>query len=168
MSNINKLKQIIWEFTDPIHTKLNIQRNQLLQNTISLKTDFFMSNSLSFNFDSSLIFLIFQFDVTESGNFESSLCEQYVHQKLESGLKRLWHDAQTRVSALFMSAELTHFKFDEFLQLLAIVHRYLFCAQFIILTIDLACHISNYIIRLWNASHVCWLLRMIIISPGQW
>lgn len=105
---------------------------------------FILTISLYSSFDFSLIIIIFLFDVTESGNFESSLCEQYVHQKLESGLKRLWHDAQTRVSALFMSAELTHFKFDEFLQLLAIVHRYLCCAQFIIVTIDLASHISNH------------------------
>ncbi|XP_046674194.1 syndetin [Homalodisca vitripennis] len=59
----------------------------------------------------------------DSGNFETSLYEQYVHQKLESGLKRLWHDTQTRVSALFLAADLTHYKFDEFLQLLAVVHR---------------------------------------------
>ncbi|XP_054267533.1 syndetin-like [Macrosteles quadrilineatus] len=64
-----------------------------------------------------------QTHVGEGDNFESSLYEQYVHQKLEAGLKRLWHDTQTRVSPLFLAAQLTHYKFDEFLQLLAIVHR---------------------------------------------
>ncbi|RZF38465.1 hypothetical protein LSTR_LSTR011955 [Laodelphax striatellus] len=56
-------------------------------------------------------------------NFESNLNEQYVRQKLKNGLDRLWHDVQTRVSSLVLAVNLIHYKVDEFLQVLAILHR---------------------------------------------
>uniref|UniRef100_A0A1B6C6F1 Vacuolar protein sorting-associated protein 54 N-terminal domain-containing protein n=1 Tax=Clastoptera arizonana TaxID=38151 RepID=A0A1B6C6F1_9HEMI len=60
---------------------------------------------------------------SDVADFESSMHEQYVKQKLESGLNRLWHDVQTRVSSLVLAAQLTNFKFDEFLQVLGVIHR---------------------------------------------
>lgn len=59
----------------------------------------------------------------DGGDFESNLHEQYVRHKLESGLNRLWQDVQARVSTLLVAVPLTHYKFDEFLHVLAIVHR---------------------------------------------
>ncbi|KAK9506582.1 hypothetical protein O3M35_008485 [Rhynocoris fuscipes] len=60
---------------------------------------------------------------SEGADFESNYIEQYVKQKLNSGLTRLWHDVQTRVSSLVLAANLANYKFDDFLQVLSILHR---------------------------------------------
>lgn len=62
-------------------------------------------------------------DLLDGGDFESNLHEQYVRHKLESGLNRLWQDVQARVSTLLVAVPLTYYKFDEFLHVLAVVHR---------------------------------------------
>ncbi|XP_073977333.1 vacuolar protein sorting 50 isoform X2 [Rhodnius prolixus] len=60
---------------------------------------------------------------SEDTDFESNYNEQYVKQKLNNGLTRLWHDVQTRVSTLVLAANLANYKFDDFLQVLSILHR---------------------------------------------
>ena len=48
---------------------------------------------------------------------------RYVTQKLEHGRSRIWLDVQGRVRAFLLAAELSHFKFDDFIQILDVVHR---------------------------------------------
>jgi hypothetical protein len=62
--------------------------------------------------------------VSEPLNFEASFNEQYVKQKLENGLLRIWHDVQARILAYLLGSDLAMYKFDEFLQILGIVHRF--------------------------------------------
>lgn len=64
--------------------------------------------------------------VSEPVDFEASFNKQYVRQKLGNGLVRIWHDVQTRVSAYLLGSELALYKFDEFLQVLRVVHRLVF------------------------------------------
>lgn len=59
----------------------------------------------------------------ESVDFERSLNKQYVEQKLQGGFTRLWNDVQSRVCVLILSSTLSSFKFDDFIQMLAIVHK---------------------------------------------
>ncbi|KAJ9592435.1 hypothetical protein L9F63_015851 [Diploptera punctata] len=61
--------------------------------------------------------------VSEPVDFEASFNKQYVRQKLGNGLMRIWHDVQTRVSTYLMGSDLAHYKFDELLQVLGVVHR---------------------------------------------
>ena len=48
---------------------------------------------------------------------------RYVAQKLEHGRSRIWLDVQGRVRAFLLAADLAHFKFDDFIQILDVVHR---------------------------------------------
>lgn len=61
--------------------------------------------------------------VTSDCDFEQNINEQYIKQKLESGLGKLWHDIQSRVSILISNSKVTDFKFDDFLQVLGILHK---------------------------------------------
>jgi hypothetical protein len=47
-----------------------------------------------------------------------------VKQKLGNGLVRIWQDVQARISAYLLGSDLALYKFDEFLQILGIVHRF--------------------------------------------
>nr|XP_018909417.1 PREDICTED: syndetin [Bemisia tabaci] len=60
---------------------------------------------------------------SEEADLEKSFHEEYVKQKLENGLSRLWTDIQSKVTPLIFGADLASFKFDDFLQVLAIIHR---------------------------------------------
>ncbi|KAL1465557.1 hypothetical protein WDU94_005114 [Cyamophila willieti] len=60
---------------------------------------------------------------SDPNDFEVNLNKQYVHQKLQGGFTRLWNDVQGRVSILILSSTLSSFKLDDFLQVLAIVHK---------------------------------------------
>jgi len=62
--------------------------------------------------------------VSEPVDFEASFNKQYVKQKLGNGLVRIWHDVQARISAYLLGSDLALYKFDEFLQILGIVHRF--------------------------------------------
>jgi hypothetical protein len=61
--------------------------------------------------------------VGEPVDFEASFNKQYVRQKLGNGLVRIWLDVQARVSAYLLGSDLALYKFDEFLQVLRVVHR---------------------------------------------
>lgn len=60
---------------------------------------------------------------SEGSYLEGCNNEQTMKQKLSLGLARLWHDVQMRVSALVLAGNLSNYKFDDFLQILAILHR---------------------------------------------
>lgn len=51
------------------------------------------------------------------------LSQQYIHQKLEQGLSKVWSDVQQKVKVYLLSTDLSHFKYDEFIQVLGIVNR---------------------------------------------
>lgn len=61
--------------------------------------------------------------VTDGDDVEQNINEQYIKQKLETGLGKLWHDVQSRVSLLINGCDVSYFKFDDFLRILAILHK---------------------------------------------
>lgn len=69
-------------------------------------------------------------DTTKSSSIsgvgmEVSMAAQYVKQKLEMGRARVWTDVQSKVAALVMTCEPADLKFEEFLQILDLVDRFI-------------------------------------------
>lgn len=60
----------------------------------------------------------------EQKDLEATFNKQYVKQKLENGMARMWHDVEIKISTYLMGADLAYFKFEQFVQILGIVHRY--------------------------------------------
>ncbi|KAL0277277.1 UNVERIFIED_CONTAM: hypothetical protein PYX00_004621 [Menopon gallinae] len=58
-----------------------------------------------------------------SKDIEISLSKQYVKQKLENGLKRLWNDIQNKISTYLLAHDFAEYKFEELLLILGMVHR---------------------------------------------
>ncbi|KAK5638446.1 hypothetical protein RI129_012741 [Pyrocoelia pectoralis] len=56
-------------------------------------------------------------------DLEDNFNMQYVKQKLESGLMKMWHDVQSKVSILLLNGNLASYKFDQFVVILGVVHR---------------------------------------------
>ena len=48
---------------------------------------------------------------------------EYVGTKLEHGLGRVWGDVQNKVKVFILGCDLSHFNFDQFIQVLNIVHK---------------------------------------------
>lgn len=48
---------------------------------------------------------------------------EYIRQKLESGITRTWHDIEIKISTFLESTDMTFFKFEQVVQVLAIVNR---------------------------------------------
>ncbi|GFU02066.1 hypothetical protein TNCV_837141 [Trichonephila clavipes] len=49
--------------------------------------------------------------------------QNYIHQKLEHGLLRVWQDVQQKVKGYLLASDISPFKFDEFIQILAHIQR---------------------------------------------
>lgn len=56
-------------------------------------------------------------------DLEDDFNKQYIKKKLEGGLGRVWHDVQSKVSAYLMNSDLAWYKFEQFVQVLGVVHR---------------------------------------------
>lgn len=56
-------------------------------------------------------------------DIEDSFNKQYIKQKLEHNLVKIWQDVQSKVSNLLLNSDLAMYKFDQFVQVLGIVHR---------------------------------------------
>lgn len=56
---------------------------------------------------------------SENLNIENNLSKQ----KLDHNLVKIWDDVQRKVSSLLLSADLANYKFDQFVQVLRLVHR---------------------------------------------
>ncbi|KAF5276706.1 hypothetical protein FQR65_LT16233 [Abscondita terminalis] len=56
-------------------------------------------------------------------DLEDNFNKQYIKQKLENGLLKVWHDVQSKISMLLLNSDLASYKFDQFLQILGVVHR---------------------------------------------
>lgn len=54
---------------------------------------------------------------------EDTLNKEYIKQKLDHNLMKIWDDIQRKVSSLLLNADLASYKFDQFLQVLNVVHR---------------------------------------------
>ena len=54
---------------------------------------------------------------------EACFNEQYVKQKLESGMVRMWHDVEIKISTFLIETDLTSFKFEQFVEVLGTVNR---------------------------------------------
>lgn len=65
------------------------------------------------------------FDVVDNTteNIEDNFNRQYVHEKLDHNLEKIWQDVQNKVSSLLLNSDLSMYKFDQFVQVLGIVHR---------------------------------------------
>jgi hypothetical protein len=55
---------------------------------------------------------------------DAGVLKEYVSEKLLRGPVRVWQEVQNKVSSLVASSHLASFKFDEFLEVLDVVHRY--------------------------------------------
>lgn len=63
-------------------------------------------------------------EVGGDADFEANYNDQYVKNKLNSGLNKLWLDVQTKVTSLVLAANLSNYKIDDFLEVLSILHRF--------------------------------------------
>lgn len=59
----------------------------------------------------------------QSPNLEENFDKQYIKKKLENGLCRVWHDVQSKVSVYLLNSDLAWYKFEQFVQVLSVVHR---------------------------------------------
>ncbi|XP_044741720.1 syndetin [Chrysoperla carnea] len=56
-------------------------------------------------------------------DFEDTLNQNYIKQKLENGVVKLWNDIQSKVATFLINANLEVFQFENFVQILSILHR---------------------------------------------
>lgn len=65
-------------------------------------------------------------NIEEQSNEESeqlSFNKKYIKQKLDHGLTRIWMDVQQKVKLFVLGTDLAHFKLEEFIRVLDIIHR---------------------------------------------
>ncbi|XP_066997108.2 syndetin [Anabrus simplex] len=62
-------------------------------------------------------------NLQETVDFEASCNKEYIKKKLMSGLDRIWQEVQMRVYTYLRESKPSWCKFDEFLQVLRVVHR---------------------------------------------
>ncbi|KAK8386041.1 hypothetical protein O3P69_010636 [Scylla paramamosain] len=60
---------------------------------------------------------------SNNGSNEGVVSEQYIKQKLEHGLYRIWQDVQAKVRTFTLASDLAHFKFDDFLRILDVMNK---------------------------------------------
>lgn len=60
-----------------------------------------------------------------SDDIEEYVNQEYISKKFEIGPTRLWGDIITKISNLVFNSNMTKFKFDDFLQVLSILNKYL-------------------------------------------
>ena len=58
-----------------------------------------------------------------SGSSKEHFSIQYMKQKLEHGLVRIWQDVQQKVRTYILGINLSAFKLEEFIQFLDLVNR---------------------------------------------
>ena len=54
---------------------------------------------------------------------EQTFNRRYVMQKLEYGRGRIWQDVQQKVKTYVLASDLSHFKLEEFIQVLDLINR---------------------------------------------
>lgn len=59
-----------------------------------------------------------------TASLELTLSRRYIRQKLEHGLGRIWGDVQQKVKVYILCTDLSTFKYDDFIQVLNVVNRY--------------------------------------------
>ncbi|XP_015119405.1 syndetin [Diachasma alloeum] len=58
-----------------------------------------------------------------SKNLEETFSNQYIKQKLENGMTRIWHDVEIKICTFLTATDLTSLKFEQFVQVLGIINR---------------------------------------------
>uniref|UniRef100_A0A0C9Q2V8 CCDC132_0 protein n=1 Tax=Fopius arisanus TaxID=64838 RepID=A0A0C9Q2V8_9HYME len=58
-----------------------------------------------------------------SSNLEETFSNQYIKQKLENGMTKVWHDVEIKICTFLTAADLTSLKFEQFVQVLGIINR---------------------------------------------
>lgn len=58
-----------------------------------------------------------------TSSIECSFNLNYIRQKLEHGLLRIWQDVQQKVKGYLLASDISPFKFDEFIHILALIQR---------------------------------------------
>ncbi|XP_050424950.1 syndetin isoform X2 [Adelges cooleyi] len=58
-------------------------------------------------------------------DIEEYVNQEYINKKFEVGPTRLWGDMITKISNLVFNSNMTHFKFDDFLQVLSILKKHI-------------------------------------------
>ncbi|XP_023223864.1 syndetin-like [Centruroides sculpturatus] len=64
-----------------------------------------------------------KYEEINNSHLEAEFSHNYIKQKLECGLLRIWQDVQQKVKTYISSCDLSSFKFDEFIKILDIVRR---------------------------------------------
>jgi hypothetical protein len=49
--------------------------------------------------------------------------QEFLLQKLESGSSRLWHEIQQKMKTFILENNMSHFKFEPFIQVLKVINR---------------------------------------------
>ncbi|KAK3102020.1 hypothetical protein FSP39_008187 [Pinctada imbricata] len=59
----------------------------------------------------------------ESTHSDVEVDQDYIHQKLEHGLTRIWQDVQSKVKVYVLGTDLSSFKLEEFIRVLDLINR---------------------------------------------
>ena len=62
-------------------------------------------------------------NILDSSSSEETFNIEYMRQKLEHGLVRIWQDVQQKVRTYILGINLSAFKLEEFIQFLDLVNR---------------------------------------------
>lgn len=60
---------------------------------------------------------------SQTNDLEENLNKEYIKQKLDHNLLKIWQDVQSKVSNLLLNSDLSCYKFDQFVQVLSVVHK---------------------------------------------
>ena len=71
-----------------------------------------------------------------------SFNRHYIRSKLEHGLLRVWGDVQAKVKVYILSSDLSHFQYDQFIQVLDVINR---CPLLRHLHTNKRLHLSNFL-----------------------
>ena len=61
--------------------------------------------------------------ISAIGNDTPEPSQEFLIQKLESGSTRLWHEIQQKMKTFLLESNLSHFKFEAFIQILKSINR---------------------------------------------
>lgn len=65
----------------------------------------------------------------ETSDFEISVNKEYVREKLNNGLMKIWHDVQFKVSTFLTESDLSQYPFEKFVRVLGILKRLIFVGE---------------------------------------
>jgi hypothetical protein len=72
---------------------------------------------------SSFYFFIVLFYLIDANSDTPEPSQEFLLQKLESGSSRLWHEIQQKMKIFILDNNMSHFKFEAFIQVLKVINR---------------------------------------------